>query len=79
MKPTPGFRMLYFLDGSKVGVRGLTDVLAAVYAEGKSADGDTAEEIVERLTAKNFIPASARHEYRIAVLDEYKKYLEDLQ
>ena len=37
---------------------------------------NTAEEIVERLKQKNYIPSSARPEYEAVLLTEYRKYVE---
>lgn len=76
MEPPPDLRMLFFPDGSKVGVRGLAGLIEALYSEGKPATVDTAEEILVGLEATNFIPSSARREYRNALLDEYKKCVE---
>jgi len=74
----PGMRVLTFPDGSKAAVVGLDDVLAAVYAEGGQVNAETAEEIVNRLAAKNYIPSSdvARKEYAEVLLKEYGKYRE---
>lgn len=77
-QPLSNLRMLFFPDGTKVGVRGLPEALAAAYAEGRQADADTAEKILNRLNENNFIPTSAYQEYRTALLEEYRKYKEKL-
>ena len=62
-----------FPDDTQVGVIGLTDIMADLYAEGKKATDETAEEIIKRLEAKkNFIPSSerARREYAYVLLRE---------
>ncbi len=47
-----------------------------LYSEGKLANREAAEEILIRLEKyNNYIPASARHEYRSIILKEYKEYL----
>ena len=72
--------MLKFPDGSQVRVNGLTEILAGLHAEGRQADRDTADAILERLEAnKNFIPSSgrARTEYAHVLLGEYKQYLSE--
>jgi hypothetical protein len=72
--------MLKFPDGTVVGVNGLEEIMAELYAEGKKATGATAEEIIERLEAKmNYIPSSysVRREYACALLEKYRTYIED--
>lgn len=72
--------MLKFPDGTSVGVNGLDEIMAELYAEGKKATDATAEEIIERLEAKkNYIPSSysVRREYAYALLAKYRTYIED--
>jgi len=69
---------LKFIDDTEVGVYGLDEIMADLYAEGRPADDETAEEIIGRLEArKNYIPSSARahREYAYVLLREYKKYV----
>ena len=69
--------MLSFVDDTQVRVSGLDEILAAVYAEGRQANEETAQEIIERLEAKrNYIPSSdrTRKEYAYVLLKEYRKY-----
>jgi hypothetical protein len=47
--------MLKFPDDTQVGVIGLDDVMAELYAEGRKANDETAEEIIERLEARKTI------------------------
>ncbi len=49
--------------------------MAAVHSEGREASTATAEEIVRRLKEKNYIPPSARREYRHLILEEYREYV----
>jgi hypothetical protein len=61
-----------------VGIIGLGEILAGIYAEGRRASTDTAEEIAVRLEEKkNYIPPSARREYQDILLKEYRKYVAD--
>ncbi len=72
--------MLRFSDNTHIRVNGLNEILADLYSEGRQANGETAEEIINRLEAqKNFIPSSdrTRREYAYALLAEYKEYIED--
>ena len=69
-----------FPDDTEVGVFGLDRIMAALYAEGRKADDETAKEIIKRLEAeKNYIPFSERihREYSYVLLKEYRKYLKD--
>jgi hypothetical protein len=67
--------MLKFADNSQVRVTGLNEILADLYSEGRQANRETAEEILDRLEKhNNYIPPSARWEYRSAVLKEYRDY-----
>ncbi len=76
-QPIKGMRKLTFLDGTQIGVKGLDEILDAFYTEGKQVNNDTAEEIVDRLEEKNYIPSSARREYQNLLLREYRKYVAD--
>ncbi|HOP48009.1 MAG TPA: hypothetical protein PK874_10125 [Desulfobacteraceae bacterium] len=52
--------------------------MAELYAEGRPADDNTAEEIIRRLEDhRNYIPPSerTRREYSYVVLKEYRKYV----
>jgi len=72
--------MLKFRDGTFVGVNGLEETMAELYAEGKKATDETAEDAIQRLEAKkNYIPSSynVRREYACALLDKYRAYIED--
>ena len=57
-------------------VYGLDEILAALYAEGRKVNEETAEEIINRLEAKkNYIPSSdrVRKEYAYVLLKEYRR------
>jgi predicted transcriptional regulator len=72
--------MLKFPDDTQVGLNGLDDIMAELYAEDMTATDKTAEEIIKRLEEKkNYIPDSerVRREYVYALLREYRKYVKD--
>jgi hypothetical protein len=71
-----GLRTLTFRDGCRLSVMGLTEILEAVYAEGRLASPETADDILERLAATNYVPWSAREEYRDLLMEEYRRYVE---
>jgi hypothetical protein len=57
---------------------GLDEILANLYSEGRQANEETAEEIIDGLEAKkNYIPSSdrARREYAYVLLKEYRTYV----
>ncbi len=67
-----------YVDGR--GVFGLDEIMAELYADGRKANDETAEEILTRLEAmKNYIPSSesARREYRYILLKAYRTYVKD--
>ena len=69
-----------FIDDTEIGVFGLDETLAELYAEGRQANDETAEEIIHRLEAhKNYIPTSepAHREYVYLFLKEYRRYIKD--
>lgn len=68
--------MLRLYDGTQVRVRGLDEILSELYAEGRKVNSPTAEEILDRLEkSNNYIPASARREYKGVLLKEYQDYV----
>ncbi len=70
--------MLKFGDGTQVRVHHLNEILAALYSEGRQPNGETAEEILLRLEKNgNYIPPSARWEYKNVLLKEYTEYARD--
>ena len=74
--PAVSWRMLRFPDKTQVRVNCLDEVLAEVYSEGREPNKDTAEEILDRLEKhNNYIPDSARREYRTILLKEYADYV----
>lgn len=57
-------------------MNGLDEIMKELYAEGKEVSGKTAEEILARLEeGSNYIPPSARREYKNMVLKEYGDYV----
>jgi len=72
--------MLNFFDNTQVGVIGLDNIMADLYAEGRKATDETAEEIIKRLEARNnYIPSSerTRKEYTFVLLNEYRAYVKE--
>ena len=68
--------MLSFPDGTKIRVIGLDEILADLYSEGRLPNKETAEEILDRLEKNNnYIPPSARLEYKSVLLREYRDYV----
>jgi hypothetical protein len=54
----------------------LNEILAELYSEGRQPNNETAEEILERLEKhNNYIPPSARREYKSVLLKEYRDYI----
>lgn len=67
--------MLKFPDGTKIRVTGLDEILAALYSEGRQPNQETVEEILERLEKNNnYIPPSARWDYKRVLHEEYRDY-----
>jgi len=52
--------------------------MAELYSEGRQPNQETAEELLDRLEkSNNYIPPSARHEYKSVLLKEYSEYIKD--
>ena len=72
--------MLTFPDHTQVSVKGLDEIMAALYAQDRRPNHETATEMIHRLEEKkNFIPSSelVRREYAFALLREYREYIRD--
>ncbi len=70
--------MLKFPDGTKIRVTGLDEILADLYSEGRKPNRETVEEILDRLEKNgNYIPPSARWEYKSVLLKDYRDYVAD--
>jgi len=68
--------MLRFPDQTQVRVNCLNEILAELYSEGRQPNNETAKEILERLEKhNNYIPPSARWEYKSVLLKEYRDYI----
>ena len=74
--PSPGLRMLTFPDGTQAGVFGLDEIFAAAFREGRPANAETAQEMVERLSVNNYVAPSVRQQYCDLVIEEYSTYVE---
>jgi hypothetical protein len=67
---------LRFPDGIQVRINGLDELLAELYSEGRQPNKETGEEILNRLDKNNnYIPPSARREYKSVLLKEYRDYV----
>ena len=54
----------------------MDEILAELYSEGREPNIETGEEILDRLEKhNNYIPPSARREYKSILLKEYREYL----
>ena len=61
------------VDGNPIGVRGLKPVIADMSAEYKErSDTEITEELLKRLSKKNYIPESAKESFRRALLKEFR-------
>lgn len=61
-------------------VKGLDDIMAELFAENRRPTYETADEIINELEERNnFIPESisARREYAVVLLREYRNYVKD--
>ncbi len=58
---------------------GLGEIMAELCAETRPANAETAEEILDRLEEKNYVPSSERvqREYKNVLLREYRVYIEE--
>ncbi len=69
--------MLRFTDGTKARVNYLNEIMAELYAEGRQPSKETSEELLDRLERhNNYVPSTARWEYKSALLKEYEEYVE---
>jgi small redox-active disulfide protein 2 len=64
------------VDKANIGIRGLKTVMKEMAAEySVKADEDVKQELLKRLSKKNYIPKSARERYGFALLREFRKSL----
>jgi hypothetical protein len=68
--------MLRFPDKTQLRVNCLNEILAELHSEGRQPNNETAAEILERLEKhNNYIPPSARREYKSVLLKEYRDFV----
>lgn len=60
--------------GRPVGLAGVDALFAELHAAGREPDSVVALELVQRLSADNYIPSSAAAEYAAALAGEYRRY-----
>ncbi len=52
--------------------------MTELYSEGRQPNQETAEELLNQLEKNNnYIPSSARREYKSVLLKEYKEYIKE--
>jgi len=62
--------------GSSVGIIGLKSVIKDMaQAYGDGPDSETREELLSRLSKRNYVPSKVREDYGKAFLKEFKKFL----
>ena len=67
-----------FPDGTKIQTIGLDEIMTELYAEGRQPNQETAEELLNQLEKNNnYIPSSARREYKSVLMKEYREYIKD--
>jgi hypothetical protein len=59
----------------RVGITGLKAAIEELQSRPGHLDAEIAQELLDKLKPKNYIPAAAREEYKQAFLREYKKAL----
>jgi hypothetical protein len=71
--------MLRFVDGTRVAVANLHEIMAELHAVGKMPNRETVDEIIAGLEAMgNYVPTSEviRRDYRNVLLKEYEEFVE---
>ncbi|MBM4349584.1 MAG: hypothetical protein FJ106_06810 [Deltaproteobacteria bacterium] len=67
-----------FPDGTKIQILGLDEIMEELCSEGRQPNQETAEELLDRLGKNNnYIPSSARREYKSVLLKEYREFVKD--
>ena len=67
-----------FPDGTKIQTIGLDEIMTELYSKGRQPNQETAEELLNQLEKNNnYIPSSARREYKSVLLKEYREYIKD--
>ncbi len=67
-----------FPDGIQVRINGLDEIMTELFSEGRPPNQETAEELLYRLEKNNnYIPSSARREYKNVLMKEYREYIKD--
>jgi NAD-dependent dihydropyrimidine dehydrogenase PreA subunit len=56
------------------GIRGLDEIFAALYRQGRVPDAELGVELVAQARRHNYIPGSAQDEFAAALLREYRHY-----
>lgn len=61
------------------GIRGLDEIFADLYGEGRAPDPSLKEELLQSVRAHNYVPASSEGEYAAAFLKEYERFYRQQQ
>lgn len=64
------------VGGSEVGIVGLGEILAETAGLGLTEEARLKEELLERVSKRNWVPDTVREKYADALLDEYKRFVE---
>ncbi len=62
------------VGGESIGFVALNQIFQQLYMLGRSPDASVQDELLQMVAAKNYIPKSAEHEYRVALLREYARF-----
>jgi hypothetical protein len=68
--------MITFPDGTKSGIIGLDEVFEELAGQSRQPSEATAEEILNKVENRNYIPSSQRHIYKHLFLEEFRRFLE---
>lgn len=74
----PGLNMIE-IGGRLTGLIGLDNVLEEIYGSGVRPEELDGEEIVQKIAESNYVAPTVRHEYREALLREYRAFYEARQ
>jgi len=62
------------IGGDTIGLIALNQIFEQLYALGRPPDMSVEDELLKMVAAKNYVPAIAEDEYRLALRREYARY-----
>ncbi len=62
------------VGGESIGLVALNQLFQQLHLLGRPPDASVQDELLKMVAAKNYIPKSAEHEYRVALLREYARF-----